>query len=443
MIEWLIWATAILFVCGIVIAYVKFRDVFHPLLYILPMSAFIYVYMPLKLIGSGDIFGFVSEEQLEFVQFLIIVVYTALIMGCIAGSSHTAPSERGKTMIVYDRSKLHSIAYTLTVVGFAGWLYTIIEVGGFSQAFGRAYGGGWSSFAYIRESVYLLIAAVLLLMSREGFDIKSLSWRWAIALCSIPWLMKGFLGARRGPTFVIFVAIAVSWYFAKRKRPSLIVLTLCGMLLGSLLLFLVSNRGRMHLGSSWNLTEFEYDVSASVTKAGAANEYIFSAGCITAARHTGMYFWGKRILAQFVVRPIPRQLWPTKYEDFGISEILQNAGVSGIGLQEVMGWSEVPGAAGAFVADLWVEFSWLAVPAAWGIGWGYGYVWKRAITDGVHWVTQYMILTSVSVFLITQGLEAVLFRFIILSVPTAWVWWMARRPVVRGRSSDKIPYAVV
>lgn len=432
MLDNLLWLTAILLACSFIAAYVKFQDVFHPLLYMLPMAAFIYVYMPMKLVGSGEIFSFVTEEQLIFVQSLAVLMFSALIAGCFQGSGDR-PGRPGRPRHFYDKAVLHRIAYILASLGLAAWLFTIVEVGGIMRAYGRSYGGGWSSYGYIREAVYLLLAAVLLLMSREGFDPKNATWRLMVALCSIPWLMKGLLGARRGPTFVILVTLTVSWYFAHRMRPKLIQVMVAGFILGGMLLFLVTNRSRVHLGAEVELDNFEYDVTAGVTKAGAANEYIFGAGCISASRQTGTYFWGKRILAQFVVRPIPKQLWPNKYADFGVSELERNAGVASTGLLAVMGWSEVPGAAAALVADLWVEFSWLAIAAAWGIGWTYGYVWKKAVTEGGYWVTQYMIFTSISIYLVTQGIEAVLFRLIILSVPTLLVWRQARIATPSGR----------
>jgi hypothetical protein len=188
------------------------------------------------------------------------------------------------------------------------------------------------------------------------------------------------------------------------------------------MLFLVNNRGSIYLGSQ---KELKTDVSGTLD-ANEANEYIFGAACMIASDQTGEFFWGKRYLAQLVVRPIPRQLWPNKYADFGVPELEVNAGVAKAGLASIMGWSEVPGAAGAMVADLWVEFSWLALPTLWLIGFLYGRTWQKAIRLSGPWITQYTILALLSIYMVTQSGEAVIFRMVILSVPAWWVWGKAR-----------------
>jgi hypothetical protein len=79
------------------------------------------------------------------------------------------------------------------------------------------------------------------------------------------------------------------------------------------------------------------------------------------------------------------------------------------------------------VADTWVEFGWGCIPFAFGAGWAYGYFWRRATIDAGFWITQYVILLLLSVYLITQSLEAVLFRLIILSLPVQWIWNRSER----------------
>jgi hypothetical protein len=241
---------------------------------------------------------------------------------------------------------------------------------------------------------------------------------------TIPWLLQGLLGARRVPTFVIAGTIAMSWYLSHRRRPSVPLMAAGAVLLGSLMLFLVTNRDKIYLGSDFS--NVRTDITTVVTDANESNEYIFGIGCIETAKKTGHYFWGRRYLAQFIVRPIPHQLWPKKYADFGVPEITQNAGVAGEGLAIVMGWSEIPGSAAAMIADLWVEFSWLIFPVMYGIGYFYGYVWKRAVGQGGPWNSQYTIISVLAVYLVTQSGEAVIFRLIILTVPTRWIWRKAQ-----------------
>lgn len=415
-----IYLTIVVALLLILIVYVRTRDTFHPLLLVLPMFVFIYGYLPLSLIESNELFSYVTEDQAVFAQILTILIMVAFSAGCFLGAD-VAPRKQ-HIVQYYDPTILRNGAILLGSIGLAAWLFMVRASGGLSTAFGNSYGMVWSDIGYIRDSVFLLIVAILLLLSPQAFSPTRLFWWVLILVFSAPWAIQGLLGARRGPTFTLALALGISWFMARGRRPSLVASIPAGIALGVLMLFLVSNRNSIYLGS--DLT-FDKNASNDPLKASEANEYIFSTGCIAASRQTGSFFWGRRLLAQFLVRPIPRQLWPTKYADFGIPELEQNAGVAGVGLETVMGWAEVPGAAAAMVADMWVEFSWGAIPFAGLFGWAYGYCWKRATIEGSFWITQYVILLILSLYLVTQGLEPVIFRLLILSLPAHWVWRLA------------------
>jgi hypothetical protein len=412
-----IWTTIASAVLIAAYAFARYKDPFHPLLCILPMFVFVYGYLPLSLIGSEELFSYVTEEQAQFTQGLSLAVMLAFSSATFWGAQ-SAPL-RPDRRIGYNRNTLQIGALVLGGIGLLAWVYMVQQSGGLSQAFGSAYGLPWSDIGYIRDSVYLLLVALLILLSPQVFSPHRPLWWGAIVVFAMPWAIQGLLGARRGPTFVLAIAIGVSWYMARGKRPSLLLVLPAGMTLGLLMLFLVANRGSIYIGSDLDL---KTDVIAEPMKASEANEYIFGVGCISASRQTEEFFWGRRLLAQFLVRPVPRAIWPNKYADFGVPELEQNAGVAGAGLQAVMGWAEVPGAAAAMVADMWVEFSWGAIPFAAFWGWLYGYCWKRATIEGSVWITQYVILLILSVYLVTQGLEPIIFRLLILSVPARWLW---------------------
>ena len=145
----------------------------------------------------------------------------------------------------------------------------------------------------------------------------------------------------------------------------------------------------------------------------------------------GHFFWGRRYAAQILVRPIPRAIWPTKYADFGVPELDHNAG-TGEGFSEALGWKGADGSAPCLVADLWLEFRWLALVALFGIGRLYGLVWRKMRIEGGIWDAQYVILSALSIYLVMQTIEAVLFRLIVLSLPM-WLLWRRTRtqPQVR------------
>lgn len=421
MFETLIWATAALCIGGALQAYWAYKDVFHPAVIILAMSAFIYVLMPFELHRDGTLWNYVTLEQATWAHSIVLAALLCLLIGLHIGS---AVRPLPQSAFDYDQRTLHRGAYITGAVGLAAWAYAVRNAGGVTAVFGRAKGMGWSEFGFIREAAYLIIVALLLLMSPQGFAPRNKLWLAAILVLSLPHTMQGLLGAQRGPTFLIFVTLGASWYLARGKRPSLPLMFGAGAALGLLMLILVTNRGRIHLGTE---EELSTDVSGFF-EANEANEYIFGVGCMVAATEEGRFFWGKRYAAQVLVRPVPRQIWPNKYEDFGVPELLMNAGVAGPGLSTIMGWQEMPGAAAAMVADVWVEFSWFTFPFMVAIGYWYGSTWRKAVTAGGPWITQYTILMLLSIYMVSQSGEAVIFRLLILSVPTWWVWNKSRMP---------------
>lgn len=418
MFESLVVLTGVVCGVGILHGYLKYRDPFHPLVLMLPMCAFIYVLMPWLLGRDGTLYSYVSEPQATWVQSIILAGLVLLILGLHAGSAVKVQPVWANRYAVVNVGRLHKGAYVLGGMGVLAWFYAISNVGGITEAFSRPKGFGWSELGFIRESAYLMIVALLLLFAPQGYQPRNRLWRMAVVVCSIPYLLQGLLGAQRGPTFLIVATIGISYYLARGKRPSLPAMIGAGAALGFLMLFLVMNRGNIYLGSE---AELSTDVSGFF-EANEANEYIFGAGCMVAADQTDRYFWGKRYLAQVLVRPIPRQIWPNKYEDFGVPELLQNAGVAGDGLQSVMGWGEIPGAAAAMIADLWVEFSWLTLPVLFIIGYLFAAAWRKAVVLSGPYITQYTIFVLLSVYFVSQSGEAVIFRLLILSLPAWHIW---------------------
>jgi oligosaccharide repeat unit polymerase len=414
----LICITALL--CGFAMlrAWSTYHDVFHPLVLITPMFAFMYVLMPLWLINDNRTYSYVNEDQCIFAQTIIILGLFAFIIGCLASSQGQSTQLRQGRIQSYDRVRLQKGAYFLGSIGVLAWVYGIQNAGGILNVFSESKGMGWSDVGYIRDAAYLMIVAQLVLLSREAFDPKNKRWIVAVICFAVPYLLQGLLGAQRGPTMLVVGSLGLSWYLAQQKRPPLALLMGGAAGLAFLMLFLVTNRGNIHLGSD---AELNTDVS-SFFAADNSNEYIFGVGCIISSNATGDFFWGRRYLAQILVRPVPHQIWPTKYADFGVPEIEHNAGVAGPGLEAIMGWKEELGAAAGMIADVWVEFSWLCIPFLGVIGWMTGYVWRRAVEEGEHWNTVFTVMCLLSVYFVSQSGEAVIFRLLILIIPANIVW---------------------
>jgi len=414
----LIWTAILSVVVGMICAFDGSRDVFHPLMYLGPMLLFIYGWMPLKLNAANGLEGFFQNDQLVYVQTFNVLGIIALIWGCLSCGCRVPRRTADAVMPTSLSRRLLVGGAFLGVIGVAAWSVGIIEVGGLREAFDQPYHGGWDDSGYIRDAAMLVFPAFLLVLA-AGVKRQLRPIHLCLAFGFIlPWMVQAFFTARRGPTFMITTIMAMGWYLYRNRRPAIVTMAVSGLAIGYFILFLVVNRQSLYLGSDFDLTT---DVSSMVEKPDTGNEFIYGTGSLLSAEQMGHFFWGRRYAAQLLVRPIPRAIWPTKYADFGVPELDHNAG-TGEGFSEALGWKGADGSAPGLVADLWLEFRWLALAAMFLIGRAYGAVWRKMRTEGGIWDAQYVVISALSIYLVMQTIEAVLFRTIELSLPL-WLLW--------------------
>ena len=410
MFELMLLLTAAIALGALVIAYDGSRDVFHPLVFIAPMLFFLYAWMPYKLLEHNGLDRFFGLDQLHFVQTLNIFGVLAFVVACLAvGVRLRKPDLPPLTPRVCRRLLIGSAI--LGTVGLACWTVTIVNVGGFTAAFGTSYSGGSDDSGYVRDGTMLLLVAVLLAMTSLSSGGPRIAGILLAATFTLPWACSALLMGRRGPTFNLVVVLLMGWYINRRKRPPLLLVAGGGLLLGWFVLFLVTNRQQIYIGSSFDM---KTDVSNEVEKPDTGNEYIYGTGTVLSAERRDHYFWMRRYLAQVLVRPIPSAIWPTKYEDFGVPELLYNAG-TGEGFADTLGWVGAVGSAPGIIADFWLEAKWGAVLLMAAVGWFYAFTWRRAVTRGGPWATQYVVLSCLSIYLVMQTGEAIIFRTLELS----------------------------
>jgi len=431
MFELLLLLTAVIAITGIVIAYDGSRDVFHPLVIIGPMLLFLYAWMPWELLRHHGLARFFDGDQLRFVQLLNMLGVLAFVLAVLATGVRIPPSQRRPLEItsrIQRRLLIGSAA--LGSIGLLCWSITIINVGGFTAAFSTSYAGGQDSSGYIRDGAMLLLIGVLLaVVSLSAGGPRLLGILLALVF-GAPWASSALLMGRRGPTFNLAVVCLMGWYINRRKRPPLLLVTAGGLLLGWFVLFLVTNRQQIYLGSSFDVNT---NVSNQVEKPDTGNEYIYGSGSVLAAQRRDHYFWMRRYLAQVLIRPIPSAIWPTKYEDFGVPELLYNAG-TGQGIGDTLGWVGAPGSAPGIIADFWLEVWWFAPVLMGLVGYGFATTWRRAVTRGGPWSTLYVCLVALSIYLVMQTGEAVIFRTLELAIPAWLAWkWAIREPRTHAR----------
>ena len=426
----LTWAIVVIVSLALIHAYSGSKDVFHPLMFMGPMMVFMYAWMPLKLDNIGGLAGFFQLDQLEFVQKVNLLGVGCFVLGCLSLGcrlpAKKAPEQKASPAV------LKICGSVLGLLGLGAWCLTVVHGTGGDLS---GYRGGWDDSGYIRDASLLMFSAFLLFLAgvnREGIRIPHF---FVLGLFIAPLMIEAAFSARRGPTFMIAVVLTLGWFMNRGTRPSLLLTGVAGGLLGMLMLFLVSNRQNIYLGSDQELST---DVTSIVEKPDTGNEFIYGTGTILSCDQRNSFYWGRRYLAQVLIRPIPSSVWPTKYEDFGVPELMHNAG-TGEGLLETLGWEGAEGSAPGVVADLWTEFHWLNMPVLFILGMLFAWVWRKSQTEGGPWIAQYVIMSALSVYLIMQTMEAVIFRLLILSVPLWISWHLARKAALsaaNGRSTD-------
>lgn len=440
MFEPLLWGTIAIIVAAMIFAYDGSRDIFHPLVFLGPMFIFLYGWMPIRLLHKGDLDLFFDREQLAFIGTLNLLGVGAFLIGCLLiGTRHIRNPVLSWKFSDLTSARLVQGGTVVGCIGLGAWLIQIVNVGGVVNAFSRPYSGGWDDSGYVRDTAILLLGAILLLLAAITKSPRPRPLYWLLLVTFIsPWLLQAILTSRRGPTFALAIVLSMGWYLNQNRRPLAIAAVAGGVLLGCLTLFLVVNRSHIYIGSDF---EFTTDVSTIVEAPDTGNEYIYGSGSVLSAQRRGHYFWLRRYLAQIVVRPFPSALWPTKYEDFGVPELLHNAG-TGEGFGDVMGWEGAVGSAPGIVADLWIEACWLAPVLMFLLGMLYGWLWKKAILQGGVWAGQYAIFAALSMYLVMQTMEAVIFRTLLLSIPlwAAWKWALAPLKRVPNQGVSLVRY---
>ena len=116
-----------------------------------------------------------------------------------------------------------------------------------------------------------------------------------------------------------------------------------------------------------------------------------------------------------------------------MERLLVNVGL-GSGEDMIM-WTTY-GAAPGLVADLFAEFSYWAILLSGLIGWIYAKMWRTAVYQGGLGRIVYVILFALSIFLMLQTLEAIVFRFLFTATPL-FLFWYLWMPKERERERER------
>ena len=394
------------------------KDIFYPTIYILPQMIFLYFYNPL-LLWSYDVDRFIwaagGFEWLADLQLAATLLMLCLVVGIRIGSRSHRRTRRQSAYLL-DRRWAMVLGVVFGFFGFFAWLQGIANVGGFMAAYGRAYGGGWADSGYVREAAFAGIVAVpLIMLSRQGRKMRAVDWLLVLIFIS-PLIVQGLLGARRGPTFLALAICAGGYFVIFRKKVSIAAGAFAGVAVGYLLLLLAANRGQIYLGG-----QIESLQSANtILLSWSANEYLYTSAIMRYVSFEGA-FEGARITAHIAGKIIPNLAWPTVYEDlsrfFNLDiDLTLNAGVPIEHIASYAGWMVATGSAPSFVGDLILEFGYASPVAAFVIGMFYGRMWRLSRHSPSAQIV-YLLMIALSIYLITQSIEAWLYRLLLYGIP--------------------------
>lgn len=433
-------------------AYRISRDALHPLMYLGPMIAYKFVLCPWVLFDSGTLPQFFPDmDQLDLVLLLNLLGVGMFCAGCMSGIRRA----RGATVLSGDwhltplvRQRLYQVALVLGAIAFTTSTFLLINAGGISVAFGRAKGGYGAPSGYLAEAALLSFPAIVLIaVARRGQRLTGTDML-LIGAFAFHHLLAGVLGTRRGPLFQVLATLGLAYCIWRFRRLEATRLLGAVAAMGLTVFFVFAHRSEIYIGSDF---EFEMDRvwrAAFPREADRGDDFVVASATVLVSQATNHHYWGSRAFVTFLVRPIPKQLWPTKYDAFGFEWMRTRPGAGGIPYdqwQATLGWRPYAGSAAGFLADLFLEFSWGAVVAAYFFGCLFGLLWRKAARDKGLWIVLYLELAALSIYVPTQSVSAVLHRFLFMAVGSALFWNAMVRPLIERyhRRVPRIPPAYV
>jgi oligosaccharide repeat unit polymerase len=322
------------------------------------------------------------------------------------------------------RKRIYTLGIIFGLLSVGAYWYTLENVGGFVAAYSKAKGGGHAESGYIGEAALLSFPAIMLLaIARSGLRIRIQDIALAL-LFAMPHLLQGTFGGRRGPIFLILCVLFLAWYTAKGKSPTLKEAVIGVGAVGVAVLLVWSQRQHLYLGAEeaeFQSSEFADRLLGEDLNEG--NTFVAGAATIITADRFENFYWGYRYFVTFVVRPIPKQLWPTKYDDMGADWLYRYGDEEReIRYWEALGFRLPDGTAPGSIADGYLELSWGVVPLFFMIGLFYGYVWRRHRADGGFWTILLVVMLILSIYLATQSVTAWGHRLFYIGLTTFLVW---------------------
>lgn len=430
MFVWYTAATGVLILVFTIRAYISTRDALHPSVLMTPLFLYMYSIWPLILNRNGELYQYFSPAQLQGIALLYFLSIGALYVGLLP-RRHELAGVSGLSLDVFSlqvtertRRQIARLSVFLGILAVSAYLYQISNVGGFEAAYGRAKGGGWAASGYIGESVLFSFPAVLLYAISRRPERIGLADVVTALILMMPHLLQGTLGGRRGPIFLALATLFVAWFIANRRTPRMATAVIGIGICGLAVIFVWSQRQDVYLGSENSIQlERMWEKILPEEEVSPGNTYVVGAATVVMADRLDFHYWGYRYFVTFLVRPIPKQIWPTKYEDMGADWLFRYGDEQRAQrYYNTVGFVPYAGSAYGYVADSFLEFSWGIVIFSFILGRGFSAAWRRHNTQGQFWSAIYIVMVVLSIYLATQSFTAWAHRALFIGGLTYLFW---------------------
>lgn len=443
-------SVAIVLVVGVgaVWAFAASRDPLHPAVFVAPLFAYFYGVWPLVLNRDGQLESLLHRTYLEHTSLIFLLSIVAMYCGLLSGVrrlSSAPPAEInpfGDFLTPEMSQRLVRLALFMGLLSVVAYLIQLDNAGGFFNAYSRAKGGGQAESGIVGEAILLSFPGLLLLALSIYADGRSVGARhvfMAIFIAS-PHLIQGLLGGRRGPLFLVLTTLLFSWLIAKGRRPSMATIITSVCAIGFAVIFIASQRDRIYIGSqeSFEFSRVFQGDGLAPEAIDPGNSYVTAISNIVAADFYNDHYWGYRYFVTFFIRPIPKEIWPTKYEDMG-AEWLDFYGTASTSARyaNALGFALPAGVSGGSISDGFVEFSWGVVLMFLLIGRAFSASYVRHRYEGGFWSIIYFAMLALSIYLPTQSFSAWMLRLLLMAGVAYFFWRIVIGPVSRASGLEE------
>ncbi|AMV16748.1 hypothetical protein [Planctomyces sp. SH-PL14] len=422
-------------------AFLRSRDPLCPAVIFAPMLVYIYSYHPLTMISSGSLAQFFPDPGR--VDYVLMINLLSLLAFCAGLQAHQAPVARGGGRLDElmlsgsSRRRMIRMGFAIGTVAVGVFVSMVWATGPGLWRMAKPFLSSPIDSGYYRELPNLAFpAAFLVALGWGGTRLTPGKFLTLLYVLS-PMIAWSIIGGRRGPMFLSAATLAGGVVIIRRKIPN-IASVLAGLgLAGVLMLLLVDNRSLLRPWTGDVQTDSFVDTLTG-DAISEGDEFVVAMATILASDQLERNYWGARYFVQFFIRPIPQELWPTKYRDCDMEWMQTAAGSSGIGTGEWMsevGFVPYKGSSMGFIADLFLEFHAGCIAAVYLIGHLYSLAWQRSRVRRGLWTILYFEMLILSIYLPTQSIGAWLYRLLILAVPTLLLMgYLAPRLASRRRA---------